>query len=210
MSGAGVVRVRSTAVWCLTSAAAGAVAAVALPTVAATPDLLAPAPGFTDLLVSGCAAATVVATAWLWLITTDVVVRVVLAGHAGRVVVRRPGAVRSLVLALCGVVALGATVSPARADDNRPLTPPSLSGLPLPDRATGGSTRPDQVLRPDVHLVRSGDSLWTIAEARLGSRATVADIAGYWQRIYARNADLIGPDPGLIVPGQRLELPPTG
>ena len=56
--------------------------------------------------------------------------------------------------------------------------------------------------------VRPGDSLWAIAEERLGRQAAVADIADYWHRIYARNAAVIGPDPDLILPGQLLELPP--
>jgi nucleoid-associated protein YgaU len=36
------------------------------------------------------------------------------------------------------------------------------------------------------------------------------ELAAYWQRIYDRNADVIGADPDLILPGQLLELPPTG
>ncbi len=70
-----------------------------------------------------------------------------------------------------------------------------------PDRADNG---PRQV------RVRPGDSLWVIAEQRLGPRATVVEIVGYWHRIYDRNTDVIGPDPDLILPGQLLELPPTG
>ncbi|MBE8476613.1 LysM peptidoglycan-binding domain-containing protein [Streptomyces justiciae] len=46
------------------------------------------------------------------------------------------------------------------------------------------------------HTVRAGETLSTIA-ARHGTT---------WQRIYAANKAVIGGDPDLIVPGQRLEL----
>ncbi|MFC5657532.1 LysM peptidoglycan-binding domain-containing protein [Streptomyces nogalater] len=46
------------------------------------------------------------------------------------------------------------------------------------------------------YTVREGDTLSTIA-ARHGST---------WQRIYAANRAVIGDDPDMIVPGQRLEL----
>ncbi|MER6454844.1 transglycosylase family protein [Streptomyces sp900105245] len=46
------------------------------------------------------------------------------------------------------------------------------------------------------HIVRQGDTLSTIA----ASHGTT------WQRIYAANKAVIGEDPNLIVPGQRLDL----
>ncbi|MER5861046.1 LysM domain-containing protein [Streptomyces sp900105245] len=45
-------------------------------------------------------------------------------------------------------------------------------------------------------MVRQGDTLSTIA----ASHGTT------WQRIYAANKAVIGEDPNLIVPGQRLDL----
>ncbi len=59
-----------------------------------------------------------------------------------------------------------------------------------------------------VHTVRRGDTLWDIAAARLGPGASAAQIAAEWPRWYAANRHVIGPDPALIVPGQRL-VPPT-
>ena len=118
---------------------------------------------------------------------------------------------RLLLLAACGAVALSTTAAPASADEPRPVVPHSLSGLPLPDRATSEGPLPDRA-DTDPRLlvrVRPGDSLWAIAEERLGPRATVVDLVDYWHRIYARNADAIGPDPDLILPGLVLELPPT-
>ncbi len=119
---------------------------------------------------------------------------------------------RLLLLAACGAVVLSATAAPASADDHRPVVPLSLAGLPAAGpgdrrRPAGPSRAPPR--RPRSSGSTAGDSLWAIAEERLGPRATVADIVDYWHRIYDRNADGIGPDPDLILPGQPLELPPT-
>ena len=53
--------------------------------------------------------------------------------------------------------------------------------------------------------VRSGDSLWSIAAAGLGSDADVADIDAAWRELYAVNRQAIGADPDLIVPGLDLQ-----
>jgi len=55
-------------------------------------------------------------------------------------------------------------------------------------------------------LVRSGDSLWLIT-ARTLARPTSARVATDWPRWWRRNRALIGPDPNLIRPGQRLRTP---
>lgn len=196
------VRLRGVALWCLTTAGAAAIASVAVPELAGARHR-----EFDDLLVGCCSAAALVAIGWLWLITTDVVLRVLWTG--GRVAVRHPGRTRLLVLVACGAVALTAPAAPSHADDRWPVEPPSLAGLPLPDRATGaGATRPAAQPSGPMVRVRPGDSLWTIAERRLGSRATPAAIAGLCHRIHHRNRDVIGADPDLIVPGQHLLLPP--
>ena len=56
-------------------------------------------------------------------------------------------------------------------------------------------------------VVRRGDSLWDIAARHLGADASAAEIATEWPRWHAANAAVIGPDPDLLLPGQRL-LPP--
>ena len=61
--------------------------------------------------------------------------------------------------------------------------------------------------RTESVVVRGGDTLWDIAAAHLGSGATNVAVAAEWQRWYAVNADLIGGDPDLIRPGQRLVAP---
>ncbi|HEX6920564.1 MAG TPA: LysM domain-containing protein [Actinomycetes bacterium] len=56
-------------------------------------------------------------------------------------------------------------------------------------------------------VVRRGDSLWDIAARHLGPDASAADIAAEWPRWYVANRSLVGPDPDLIRPGQRLRPP---
>ncbi|KAA1425754.1 LysM peptidoglycan-binding domain-containing protein [Nocardioides antri] len=202
-------RVRSVAVWGAATVAGGGIGWTALPTLAAIPGALRTDAEFAEVLVAGCAVATVAAAAWLWLLTTDVVVGVLRTG--GRVAVRHPGRARLLLLSACGAVVLTGPAVPASADDSRPVAPHSLAGLPLPDRATSTATPPHSDGEPAGRVrVRPGDSLWAIAAGRLGPRATDADVVDYWHRIYERNAAVIGPDPDLILPGQLLELPPAG
>ncbi|MFC4021557.1 transglycosylase family protein [Micromonospora sp. GCM10011542] len=49
-----------------------------------------------------------------------------------------------------------------------------------------------------TYLVKPGDTLSQIAQAQR--------VAGGWQALYEQNKKLIGADPGLIFPGQRLSL----
>ncbi len=60
------------------------------------------------------------------------------------------------------------------------------------------------------HVVVPGDCLWDIAAARLGPGATAAAVDRAWRLLYDANRDVIGDDPNLIVPGQRLRLVPLG
>jgi len=59
-----------------------------------------------------------------------------------------------------------------------------------------------------THVVSSGESLWVIAEGRLGEGASNADIAAEVSRLWELNGkDVIRTgDPNLILPGQELRL----
>ena len=59
----------------------------------------------------------------------------------------------------------------------------------------------------DEVVVRRGDTLWDIAARHLGPSASAAEVAGEWPRWHEANTTVIGPDPDLLLPGQRL-LPP--
>jgi len=60
----------------------------------------------------------------------------------------------------------------------------------------------------DVYVVRPGDTLWTIAERRLGPEATPSEIARFVDRLWNVNAAVIGTgSPDLIMPGQSLRVP---
>lgn len=61
----------------------------------------------------------------------------------------------------------------------------------------GGSIR-DADVKGGSYVVQPGDSLWAITDS-LG-------LPGGWSELYAENKDTVGTDPGLIYPGQRLDV----
>jgi nucleoid-associated protein YgaU len=146
-----------------------------------------------------CIAALVLVAVWAWLQglagVTD--------AWRGMPTADRSG-VRGLALAACGV-ALATALAPAAvaaegsAGDGPPADP--LSGLPLPDRAEGRAAP-----RAAPVVVRTGDTLWALAQRRLPHSATDRQVTEGWHSIYRRNRGVIGPDPDLIRPGQVLKL----
>jgi len=208
---------RTVLVWLTVTAAAGALGAALVPSVAALPGT--PAGDFADVLTWLCAVAALVAAGALWVIATDVAWRVLRCGGAPP---GPAGAVRRAVLVACGVGVLVAAAPAGASAPGAPDAPgapgthatgPSshvLQGLPLPDRATAAAQRPARAASdPATVRVRRGDSLWSIAAARLGPGADGPDVAAYWRRIHALNAGVIGADPDHIEPGQSLRLPPV-
>src|SRR3954470_13108523 len=86
------------------------------------------------------------------------------------------------------VVAPSATASAA----------PSVAAAPRPAR--GGET-------PTEVVVHRGDCLWSVVARHLGPTATDDEIARAWPAWYAANRAVIGSDPALLLPGQRLLAP---
>ena len=88
--------------------------------------------------------------------------------------------------------------SSAQAIDVLPQTHKSAN-------APAGKSEPD-IAADEQYVVRSGDSLWTIAARHLQS-SDPTKIATEWHRIYNLNKSVIGTDPDLIYPGTTLTLP---
>jgi hypothetical protein len=135
-------------------------------------------------------------------------VRVLLPASA-----RRGAAVAlGLGLAVTAPVLLGPPVG------DRPVlaaavTPAAVTPAAVPDwPAAVGTTVPDWPAEQAAgsHVVVRGDCLWDIAADRLrsaGDAPTDAEIAAAVHGWWSANADVIGPDPDLILPGQVLRPP---
>jgi hypothetical protein len=92
-----------------------------------------------------------------------------------------------------------------------PLTLPTAHATAHATAHTTAHTSADPPAGPApsraVVVVRPGDSLWSIAAGALGPRPTNARVALAWPRWWSTNRAVIGPDPDLILPGQRLLAP---
>lgn len=71
---------------------------------------------------------------------------------------------------------------------------------------SGVATRPAGTDRAEV-VVTAGDTLWSLAAARLGPGASDAEVARAWPGWWEANRAVIGDDPHLLLPGQRLVVP---
>ncbi len=118
-------------------------------------------------------------------------------GLRGFAVALTPRLLRGVVFA---GVAGALTVPGAHADDR------GIDGLQVPDRPLVAEASPAAEVGRTV-VVRPGDSLWTITRAHMGSGDSPATIARESERWHEANRDVIGDDPDLIHPGQRLSAP---
>jgi nucleoid-associated protein YgaU len=87
------------------------------------------------------------------------------------------------------------------APDQPAVAPPAAE--PVPDWPELGDSQ--------GHVVVRGDSLWHIATAwlqdRQGGVPTDGEVAGAVRQWWTANADVIGPEPDLLLPGQVLHPP---
>jgi hypothetical protein len=101
------------------------------------------------------------------------------------------------------------TTSPTLAPAPAPAHEPAPVHAPAPAPVAPATAE-------EVVVVVEGDNLWTIAAARLARMSgrfptdiTDDEIAPYWIRVCDENrARLASGDPNLIVPGERIVLPP--
>lgn len=84
------------------------------------------------------------------------------------------------------------TVEAKSAAPTAPEEVTTKGGITLDSQAPAASGQ--------TYTVKAGDSLWTIAAAQLSDSYS-------WSEIYRLNKQTVGSNPGLIYPGQKLELP---
>lgn len=95
------------------------------------------------------------------------------------------------------------------------VRPPGFVPAPTPpapstaDLVTAPPVRTTVQEAAEPVVVMAGSSLWSIAAEHLGPGATDTEIAESWPRWWEVNRDVIGDDPHLLLPGQRL-VPPSG
>jgi hypothetical protein len=190
-----VPRARWVVVWAVATVGATGLVAWSLPIA-----LAGPGDSFDVALAWGCAGAVGAATCWLWVVATVVTIDAL----RGLATARRgiPAGVRTALLVLGGAAIAGGLASPVVAAGQGPAGPQVLAGLRLPERVAVGPEAVAPAASPALAAVEvaPGDTLWDIAARRLGAGAS-------WPAIYTLNRDAIGPDPGVITPGQRLVLP---
>jgi nucleoid-associated protein YgaU len=127
------------------------------------------------------------------------------AARAALRVLLPAGARRGAALALgIGLGMAAPVLVDAPAATERPALAVAVAAAPtaVPDWP---SERP-----ADSHVVVRGDCLWDIAAGRLaasGASVTDAAVADAVQAWWSANADVIGPDPDLLLPGQVLRAP---
>lgn len=123
--------------------------------------------------------------------------RALVAAGLGLGVVTGPAAAAGLLPTQPGAASVSAQLAVVHVEQR--LVPARLSpDLPPLDRPAHDA--------PTV-TVRPGDCLWSIAGRHLGPQATDAEIAAAWPSWYAANRDVIGADPNLLHPGQKLVAP---
>lgn len=183
--------------------------------------------GVDSLALAAASAACWLALTWLVLALTALAAAG-LPGRCGRLGDRIaaatvPATARRLIAITLGLTVVTATgPAPAMAGSlAQPRPAASAPDLDWPvaagrsasaaPRATRPPSAPariaDRSSRPAEVVVRRGDSLWTIARRHLPPGASDAQVAAHWPRWYAANRSVVGADPDLLLPGQRL-VPP--
>lgn len=168
---------------------------------------------FEALLVAGASRALVVAALWA---TAVALAALVEQASGGRLrILRRVGCpaawrpavllTASALLSVLGAGGAGAATGPLPVPE-RPSGAPArvIAPAATPAAAQAAAQAPSS----GTVVVRPGDTLWALARDRLPDRAGDADVLALVARTHAANRAVVGADPDLLHPGQRLRLPP--
>ncbi|HEX4018738.1 MAG TPA: hypothetical protein VHX15_18525 [Frankiaceae bacterium] len=96
--------------------------------------------------------------------------------------------------------------------DVKPPTPPSRAASPpspAPTKQPPTAQQPPTKQLAQMYRVRPGDTLWGLAVDRLPAGSSAQQITRDWQAWYLANRRQIGPDPGLVLVGENLVIPPV-
>lgn len=163
---------------------------------------------FTAGLQTGAAWLLVGCAGWLVAVSAALLAEAVAGRRRAPRWCTAPQILRRWVTITSGVALSVGLAAPALAGSSPGADLPSVDGLQLPVRASGESATgaAPHGPAPVIHEVRAGDSLWRIARDRT-TTADDGDVASLVARIHHLNHDVIGPDPDILRPGQRLVLP---
>jgi len=158
---------------------------------------------YDDLLLAVAAWVLLGCAAWGLAIVVAAVVEATSSGRFRATAwVGCPPALRRLLLAGLGVALVGA--GPVTSHASAAEQPQ----LPVPARPVG-TVQADPQAEPQAHVVVNlGDTLWQLAEKRLRPSGSPGEVAAFVEDIHRHNRKVIGPNPDLIRPGQRLAVPP--
>lgn len=100
------------------------------------------------------------------------------------------------------------TSDPAAAPTVSGIASAGRPGVPVASPVSASAASPTTAdAAAGTVTVRAGDSLWSITAGLLPPGADDARIAAAWPLLYDANRDVVGPDPGLIHPGDVLTVP---
>jgi nucleoid-associated protein YgaU len=101
------------------------------------------------------------------------------------------------------------TPAPPGSHDQQTAAPPASQEAVAPPGGPRRDANPPPARPGREVVVQRGDTLWGIAARHLGPAATDEQIAREWPRWWSANHQVVGDDPDLISPGQRLTPPPA-
>lgn len=184
------------------------------------PLLGGPARTFDQSLTVAAAWLLLAGAGWAVLICAAAVLETLTAGRLQATTWICPTPVRRALLAGLGAALVTSTAGPGwaqvapegstvRARNHAEATIGKQTSGPRIARSLPVPSRPTDRAGPRTVDVRAGDTLWGLVARRLPRPTSPGEIAHLVDLTHRRNHEVIGTDPDLIRPGQRLLLPPV-